>query len=231
MPTEETATPSEETVENLSSGKEKVSAAEDVIKYAETHKEDVAPAPVAKPAPPEDFIQAIDSLSGKAILIRKDQITTLSRTFYVESIHTPQPIVLNKVYRASGTFREVVVKIEEDTFEQLRKSTGKKVFYNYVSDFLTNDPARGQLLQRTYQVHYPEWIKMEDVLKQDQEATKYFGISLKGIEKHLFPEFKVEKVKTEPTEPKQKKIVEPEDEIQDEFSNRKPTLAEALAGE
>lgn len=230
MEAEKTITKTEETAGSLNFGSEKVSAAEDVIRYAETHKEDAAPAALA-PIKPGNFIEAIDSLSGRAIRVNIDTIASISRTIYVESIHTPQPIVLAVVYRVSGAFREVVAKVDEDTFEMLRKKNTKKAYFNYVSDFLTNDPARGQLLQRTYQVFYPEWIKMEDVLAHDQEAAKYFGVKLTGIEKHLFPEIKVEKVKADPpAEPKKKKQAEPEEEIEDEFSNKKVTLEEAMAG-
>lgn len=192
--TKEKATKNDKPAEQENLAKEKARAGDDVIKYAETNKEEKASKakPKKEPVPP-NMLRGFDRLTGKEIQVELDKVTAISRYIYVHNIFDPTPVIEHVIYKAIVPRTNVIsMDIDEATFEDLRnhpKST-LKVYYNYVDGMAKNNPKKGSFMHRTYSVNYPEWIKPEDAKKQAQDIVSHYGIpDLSGIEKTLWPDF------------------------------------------
>lgn len=193
--TEEKVEKNEKPSESSTTSKEKVRAGEDVIKYAETNKEEKT---AKKPAPQalkrdEKYVEGFDRTTGKVIRIPLAQVKALSRYIYVHNIFDQTPVIEHVRYKmiCPGN-SHVSVDIDETLFEDLRHLPQFRghVHYNYVDGMLKNDPKKGGFYHRTFHASYPEWIRPEDVQSQAKALVSHYGIpDLSGIEKVLWPDF------------------------------------------
>jgi hypothetical protein len=94
-------------------------------------------------AHPNPYFQGListDGYYGAPVYIPFKEIKWLNRTVYYEDIHVANPIQIGKImYRVSGAFREVVVRVSEAEWEALLihpevKIDKKGPSFNYVSD-------------------------------------------------------------------------------------------------